>query len=201
MKKSLSLLMILSLVLFVSCSKDDDNKAGEFDGSQDSVAEFLGADLLETLLDLGLIINTGNTPPNIAGEFLMAPVILQKSNVQGDYPGMSFPDYQMKFMNQIGLNVDFSGFHTTGVQRDIGDGSFISGSGKGFTVFLITETDISGYKADTAMVISGTMTEDGIKDVQFALFMKDNHGNPGGVFIDNQKGRIIIDGDGLCEKI
>ncbi|HZW77351.1 MAG TPA: hypothetical protein VFF21_03475, partial [Flavobacteriaceae bacterium] len=84
---------------------------------------------------------------------------------------------------------------------DVGDGSFISGDGNKFTVYLITATESDTYRADTAIVISGKIENDGIHDIQLGFFMKDNYGNPGGNFIGNNEGRIIVDGDGLAEKI
>lgn len=198
MKKSLVYLFVLGL-LFASCSKDDDKNSNEFDGSSSSISDYVGQELLDTMIDMGLIIHRGSRPPNIEGSYMMSPAILENTNVETDVIGTVFNDQYFKFYEQNGLELMYSGYG--GSQSDVGVGSFISGDGKLFSVFLILESDIQGYKADTIFVMSGKVTDDGFVDFQMAAFMKDNHGNPGGVFIENDRGRIFVDGDGLVDKI
>jgi len=102
-------------------------------------------------------------------------------------------------MNLSTLTIDYSG--SGGSQSDDGSGSFISGSGNNFSIFLTITSEISGYEADTLYVLSGTDDGDGFIDFQLAVFMKDNFGNPGGVFIEDNKGRIFVDGDNFVEQL
>lgn len=199
MKKYFSFILLFSF-LFFGCSKDDDGGSNSFDGSINSISNFVGSDILDTMIDLGMNINSGDNPPNIVGEYLSSPNVLENSNVPSDWPGRVFSDYQSEFSNQQGLQIDFSGFHPTGNQIDEGYGSFISGDGNLFSVFLITETEIRDSKADTVIVYSGEISPDGIYSYQRAIFMKDNHGNST-VFLENGQGRILVDEDGLAERI
>lgn len=198
MKRVLSYVLVLSL-FFVACSKDDDGKATGFDGSMNSISDFIGQDLLDVMIDLGLVIHEGSKPPVIEGEYVVAPCILDASNVEIDVIGTVFADQYLKLYNQRGLEVMYSAQGAS--QTDEGTGSFISGGGDYFSIFLITTSEIAGYQADTAYVLSGKKTVNGFEEFQMAAFMKNNHGNPGGVFIADGKGRIFIDGDGVVEKI
>ncbi|HZW76688.1 MAG TPA: hypothetical protein VFF21_00120, partial [Flavobacteriaceae bacterium] len=161
--KKILFLFVMSAALLTSCSKDDkpaDNE--QFDGSMDSVSNFLGEELLAALVDLGFNVNAGNRPPSVEGHFEISPCVLESSNVPGDWPGYTFDDYRIKFSNQDGLKVDYDGKHVNVSQSDVGDGSFISGDGNKFTVYLITATESDTYRADTAIVISGKIENDGI---------------------------------------
>jgi|SRR5690554_19569 len=199
--KKYYLLILVASFLFVGCSKDDDGGSNtQFDGSISAISDFLGTDTFEIMVGLGMTINSGDNPPNIEGTYLSSPNILENSNIETDYPGRVFLDYQSEFTNQKGLLIDFSGLHLPGgSQVDVGNGAFISGEGNLFSVFLITETEIQGDKADTVIVYSGEISPDGIYSYQRGFFMKNNYGSE--VFIDNGKGRILNDEDGLAERI
>ena len=81
-------------------------------------------------------------------------------------------------------------------------GSYISGVGNDFTVYvLIDVTDEKDHTYTTTQVFSGTWTEDGIKDLQLSIFMVDDKGDPNDEYIENGEGRLIEDGDGFSEKI
>src|SRR5690606_41951598 len=93
--------VIFALMLetvFSSCQKEEEPDP-KFTGSLDEIEEFLTPELTQIMLDLGLEINTGNTPPNIEGSYL-GEVLLMDSNVPGDKIGNRFSDVVMKFENQ-----------------------------------------------------------------------------------------------------
>lgn len=199
--KKIKFLLICSLVLsLASCSSDDDSDGG-FDGSTGDIQDFVGPELYDIMTDLGLTIHTGNTPPTLQGGYYMEPCILSASNVESDNIGSTFAaqTFYLTNMNLSTLTIDYSG--SGGSQSDDGSGSFISGSGNNFSIFLTITSEISGYEADTLYVLSGTDDGDGFIDFQLAVFMKDNFGNPGGVFIEDNKGRIFVDGDNFVEQL
>jgi hypothetical protein len=78
-----------------------------------------------------------------------------------------------------------------------GKGAFISGSGNNFSVFMQVTYTASGQSADMVEIFSGTMTSTGIKDLYDGLFMVDDHGDPGNLWIANGQGRIFYDSDGM----
>ena len=115
--------------------------------------------------------------------------------------GQAFAPYAATFSNQNSseLTLDFMG--QGGSQIDEGTGSFVSGDGAEFTVLLklVSQSDGS-VEVDTAFAISGTMAEDGIVDMQIAVLMLDNKGNPDGNYIYNNQGRVLFDSDGFSPR-
>lgn len=200
-KTNIKVVAIALVLAFTSCSKGDLDDNTGFNGSIASIEDFYTPELVKVLDSLGFIINTGNKPPLLEGIYHAAPLILQSSSVQGDNLGSRFYDYEITFSNQDNgnLTIDFLG--DQGIEIDNGSGSFISGEGNSFSVFLITNTEISNYSADSAISLSGTLVEDGIENLQVAYLMLDNNENQGGVFIPNNTGRVLFDSDGFSEKI
>ena len=64
MKKTIQLQLILFVFALVSCADDVDG-VKEFDGSLTSVEDFLSPKSVEAMKQLGFVIHTGDTPPNI----------------------------------------------------------------------------------------------------------------------------------------
>lgn len=195
MKRYLSFIFIAA-ILFVGCSKDDD---GGFDGSSTAISNFVGQEILDEMTSLGMIIHSGNKPPNIEGKYLMSTVILQSSNVPTDRLGMPFNDLLLEFTNQKGLEITFKGQETGA--SSVGKGSFISGTGDHFSVFLdiINKREGDPEEMEEIYVFSGRISPEGIHDLQLALFMVENNGNIG--VMANGQGRIFKDEDGLSERL
>ena len=184
-----------------SCKKDKGENDTGFDGSLNDIENFYNSDVVDALIDLGLDINTGANPPNIEGLFNATPFILQASSVDGDSPGSQFPDLSMIFSNQDNesLTIDFNG--ANGPESYDGDGSFISGEGDSFSVFLTVDVTLNGNVAETTFAISGSIAEGGLGDIQVALIMIDDGGDPDGAFIENNTGRLLYDSDGFSEEL
>jgi hypothetical protein len=199
MKRLLFVLLTVSPFLLFNCSNnDDDNNQDEgFDGSIEDIRDFYNDDLVDALEDLGFNLNTGNNPPNIEGVYFLSPLLLEASSVTGDIVGMPFNDYTITFSNQNNSALTIDYFGDQGNQIDQGSGSFISGDDDNFTVLLITtSTDESNNTtADSAISISGVLTDGGIENIQMAFMMLDNKGNPNGEWIPNNTGRIAYDSD------
>lgn len=201
--KKISLLKIFVLLLIVSCSND--NEQEQFDGSQASLEDLFSVEVVQTLEELNFTINEGIDPPNLEGTILISPLILTASNIPQDEIGRIYNDQRYTFFNQNNSEntIDLTGESLSGstVSSEIeGNGSFISGSGNNFSVFFIVTSERvqNGAMADSAYSISGTITDEGIIDLEFALIMLDNRGNSD-QFIANGDGRNFIDQDGLSE--
>ncbi len=171
-----------------------------FDGTENSVSDFYTPEHLAALDSLGITLNFGGNPPDLEGSYVFSPVILENSTVPGDIIGARFQDYLATISNQnnADLTLDFAG--QQGVQQDNGEGSFVSGDGSSFTIYLKTTTLIGSFPAESTITISGKVVADGFEDVQLAFLMLDNNGNVQGVYIGNNTGRLAIDSDGFSPR-
>ena len=195
MKKTI-LLGLLITGFLASCSKDDDKNAPiKFDGSETAIREFVTPALVDSMRSLGMAINSGNTPPQIGGNYHIVP-ILQASNRPSDAIGSYFEEYDCHFRNQKNdnLTVDFS--YEGPTEQGLSTESFISGSGNKFSAYLKANSTISGLTAQSVIVVSGEISEAGIMTYQMAVFMLDNGGN-NTIFIENREGRIFNDSNNL----
>ncbi|MER3374842.1 MAG: hypothetical protein RIM83_09440 [Allomuricauda sp.] len=197
---------ILAVYLIWGCSQDDSSSVPEVSpqGTVQELRSYYSDSFVDAMLALGFNLSLGNTPPNIEGEFEVSPFILQKSSVVKDSNliGNQYSTYTLEFSNQDNdlLTVDLKG--SQGSLMDVGDGSFVVGSNNAFAVYTkTTTTDNDGtYPRETAIAISGTLTPNGIENLQFYGAMLDDNGDPDDRLIENNTGRLFIDGDGLSSK-
>ncbi|MGB5819971.1 MAG: hypothetical protein WBG90_10850 [Saonia sp.] len=199
--------MVVFIITTVACSKDDDGNeiaVLNSEGSMEEVRNFYNDSFVDTMVSLGFKVNVGNTPPSLGGTYLINPFVLENSNIPSDSDnlGEDRGEYLTTFSNQNNdnLTIDFSGVSGSGGQTDEGNGSFVTGANGTFTVYAKTTTQLGSAPATTAVVISGVITSSGIENVQFFGAMLDDNGDPQGVYISNNSGRIFIDGDGLASK-
>ena len=162
------------------------------------------------MINQGMPINGGNKPPTIEGTYIATPFELVSTTVPDDPEEHVFSDFIVTFKNfnarKLTLELDYENGPETGT----GLASFVVGEDNKFSMFCeIKSTQLLLFKAEAIMVISGTLTENGIEDFYLANFMIDNHGNTVpfgiidddlGVWIPNGTGRVIYDSDGIAEK-
>jgi hypothetical protein len=193
MKKALfGLMMILSVLTLVltSCKKEDDELSKD-------IQNFVSDEVLDQIMDMGMVINKGIDPPDMEGEYLASPYELIGTTVADDYSlGTIFADYYFRLYDQDNADLTIKLDYYNGGEEGSGLGGFIAGNGKKFSVFIEVESEYSGYEATLLHVISGTMGNDGIEDFYFTNYMLDNNDNEGGVWIENDEGRVLIDSDG-----
>lgn len=188
------LLLLIFIFSFTSCSKEDE----EFDGSKAAIEDYIGADIVDKMEDFGLRFNTGDNPPDVTGEFYADYLEILKSDVPSDEPGNGIYPQTFRFYEQSGLSVKYSGSGME--QSDEGSGAILSGSSNKFTAVLKLKSTIQGYTVESAYVITGTMTQEGILDYQMAAT---NLGDdaPEGVVIPEGATRVIHDSDDLAERL
>src|SRR5690606_6388745 len=171
--------------------------------------DFLSQDAYNSLLDLGIPINTGSTPPNVEGAFRMTPYILESSNVENENfeIGDLFADNKFYFSNQnfetLSINFYKETINENGViiSTEAGLESFISGSGDKFTIFVKTEGFSEGSSGQVHFIngvaVSGTLTTDGVQDMKHAFVIIEKTGDVNDKFIDEGEGRLFEDADGF----
>lgn len=166
--------------------------------------DFIPDEILEAIEENGQVIYEGFDPPALEGKYLLSPSILQHSNFDDLYvPGHQFFDVIVEFRefnpNDLTIKVSIS---DGGTITGEGFGSFVSGDGDNFTVYVKLDLEDSfGHKLLQADVYSGTLEPDGIRNFQRSLFMIDDFGDPSEMYIENGHGRLFEDGDGFSEEI
>lgn len=195
---------VLTSILLVSvsgCGSDDDDNKPADDLSED-ITNLVPAALLTEMKSQGMPIHGGLTPPDLTGTFRASPLELKSSNIEDDpyQPGHIFTDYVITFFDQDNEDLTVKVNYENTPESGEGIGSFISGTGDKFSVFAEINASANGDDARMIQVTSGTMTNTGIKDLYYSLFMLDNGDNASGYWINDGSGRISADEDGFSEK-
>lgn len=147
-------------------------------------------------------IYDGKNPPNVEGCYLIEPfetVYCEDYGNGGFEPGRLMVPYyinltsQNKETNTINMEECSSDFDTYA----IGEGAFISGEGKNFTIFFNTTGTSSGIYYKTALLISGTKATDGIKNLKYAFVMVEKGDDPEGIKMKEGVFRVFQDKDGM----
>lgn len=168
-------------------------------GKYERIDQVVPSDIREQM-EPYIDIYDGNNPPNIEGEYIASPWELVYSS-HGYSPGDIFADRYFKFYNQNLHNntLDYKGKQAS--SEDTGTGAFISGEGNNFSVFFNTEgvTHYSEYDINTktALIVSGTLAEGGISNLQYAFVMVDKSDDPNHHVIDVGVFRVFHDQDGF----
>ena len=143
-------------------------------------------------------IYNGVNPPNIEGTYLASPIAAVYCG-DGRYDPGDRTAYPLTFyfynQNMVNNTLDYQSKEGS-VASFSGNGVFISGSGNNFTIFFNATGVDHGVKATTATIVSGTKTEEGIKDLYYvhAMVEKDD---PSGILMNEGVVRIFKDEDGL----
>lgn len=143
----------------------------------------------------------GINPPIVEGEYIMSPSVAVYCEDDGYDPGDVVKDYYLHFYNQNITNntLDYEGKHVDSDSYEFGQGAFISGYGDNFSAFFNTDGATDGIKTKTALIISGTKTSSGIKDLYYAFVMVEKGPDPDDELMDEGVFRVFKDGDGLAE--
>ncbi|MCR8872945.1 fimbrillin family protein [Phocaeicola barnesiae] len=144
-----------------------------------------------------ITIYNGVNPPNVEGVYFIDPFDLVYS--EDGYDSDNWASYYIKFSNQnMTYNtIDYAEVATSGTAESTGKGAFISGSGNNFTAYFNTEGTSKDIYTKTALVISGTKTSSGIKNLYYAFILVEKGYDPDGILMDEGYFRVFKDEDGL----
>ncbi|MFO7617256.1 MAG: hypothetical protein R6V75_08385 [Bacteroidales bacterium] len=202
MKKSGSLgvaaVSVLILLVAGSCNLFPDYPRS---GLTEEIREMVPDSVLSTLGSLKMPLNLGDTPPDIEGTFLASPFVLNASNRKGDLPGQVFSNYQVTFYEIADAEPRLKMNYTNGPESGYGVESLISGKNQDFTVFARLVANYNGYPADLLHIVSGTLVENGVRDLFFASVVMNNFDNPGRVWLENGQCRVCFDSDSFSPMI
>lgn len=148
-------------------------------------------------------IYDGVHPPKIEGVFKIKPMVAVYCEDGGYSPGQVYGTNVITFANQdMEKNtVDFSHYFEGKNEKGSAPGSFVSGYDNHFTAFSINEGITNGVNTKSAVFVSGTITDDGIKDAYYGLLMLDKGPDPYGRVMKVGYYRIYKDRDGLSEPV
>jgi hypothetical protein len=197
MKKYLFMMMAaVTMVAFVACGDDNKEDDEPITVKDSRITQVIPNQYLKEL-QKHMAIYDGVNPPNVEGVYLIAPALLHYDsyNAQGVD---SFSNTYIEFYAQDMANKTLRTREQGGNDAQ-GTGSFISGEGNDFTVFLNNTGNDKGISFKTATVISGTVTSKGIKNLYYGFLMLEKGDDPEGRVMDPGRYRIIKDGDGLSE--
>lgn len=153
-------------------------------------------------LDDHMPIYNGVNPPNVEGVYYIDPfvaVYCEDYGNGGDEPGHIVYSQVIRFSNQ---NDDYNTLDYEDRSNDgaigEGKGAFVSGTGDNFTAFFNTSrTESDGVTTSkTALVISGTKTSSGIKNLYYAFVMVEKY-DPYEELMEEGVFRVFKDEDGL----
>lgn len=202
MKKTFKLLavgLLVSGLLFnSSCSKDK-----EAEELSQKIQNIIPEETVKELEAKGLKINRGNKPPIVEGIFEVSPFELSVPYGPEDsfQKGQIINSYRYKFYDQKNeeIIIDYKQFGTN--DQGNGMGSFISGNGKKFSIFTELKGNTGNVSYTHVTIISGEITEDGIKDFQYGFIMADKKDDDRNNYMEIGQSRIWIDGDFITEKV
>jgi len=195
------LIMSLAALLFISSCDKDGNAIDDEKIQTERIEDIIPKQYLDTLAKLNFKINKGVKPPILKGRYAIQPHKLDTSNIASDVPGYVFSDAIVSLYGQN--NEDFSikllGENFLNL-RDTSISTAISGSGNDFTIYGKVKSNNGQAYAITAILISGTLEGENLKNLQTGIIMiDDSHG--AGVFIKNGQARVAFDSDFISEKI
>ncbi|PVW14539.1 hypothetical protein [Marixanthomonas spongiae] len=219
MKKSyIYITLFISLLGLASCDVEseasflEDGEDLGFTGTEDDIIDFLTEDAYQGLLDLGITVNTGNTPPEVEGTYLMSPFTLKATNIPGDgyETGDVFLDKLISLFGQDNesLKIEYSGSQIdsdgNSVSTETGVESYITGSGNNFTIIVKTSGTSPGSSGPVTFIngiaISGSIGQNGIIDAEYGLIIIEKNDDVNDEYIDEGEGRLFEDLDGLSNR-
>lgn len=164
------------------------------------MADILPADVRKKM-EQYMPINNGIHPPKVDGTFKVNPFECVFCEDGTFSKGYNYGTDIVRFSNQNMTNntLDYDHYFTNKDESGSGPGCFISGDGNYFTAYFIVEGSTHGVYTKSAHIISGTVTESGIKDFYRGLVMLDKGNDPNGYVMKVGYFRVWKDGDALSE--
>ncbi|WP_281233347.1 hypothetical protein [Flavobacterium gelatinilyticum] len=201
-------LLVLSIVFgAVSCSSNDTNEEENTNVSEQELYDsYVDAAMQKSINELGITIHKGNKPPTVEGVYAIEPFFCENSNFTDPAKGSNFGASTLTLSNQntARLSIDLKNLlvYLNGNRNETweGLGSFISGEGNKFSIFLHSngEIDYGTYiaKYQNLIILSGELdVQDnsikGIKNLQMASIMHDDYKDPNNSLIEIGQGRLF----------
>ena len=212
MKNQFTLALLLGLVLLItSCGKKDDSSPAPGGNFSNNILRLVPQETIDKVRALGITVNDGQTPPNVEGIYLISRNYMTKSTVPDEkVEADGFTDLKIKIYNQnstaltASLDTKSIDFKTGNiVATSTGQGTYLAGNGNFFSLFVVQETTrtSNNSRSQTLELYSGEITTTGIRNLESALFMLNDYGDPNNDLIPIDTGRAFKDKDGSSERV
>jgi len=201
--KTINFLFGLSMLSMVACKKEKDPTEDE-PGSNKKLTEIVAQAYLDEAKKMGFTVHTGNNPPDIGGEYLLAPWRFDAHNDPSTY-GEPGSVHQGGFRLQVlyeqsggEIWVNFNGYFQG--DSDLSK-PFIIGSGNNFTICRHrygTGGTGANFGFPFVFLVSGTKDGNELKNVKMATIRLKSE-SP--YAVDEKVGQITIysDADGVSQ--
>ncbi|GAB3420569.1 hypothetical protein GCM10027516_17240 [Niabella aquatica] len=184
--------------MIAGCKKESAKKA---ETQQEKIEEIIPGKYLNVLKEMGMPIHAGATPPDITGIYLANPWLLQKTNIEGDFPpGYRYNDNRFGFSEQNVNDFSIQAAISGGGAATYSEKAVISGSGNNFTVYVMTTGSSSINSGVYAILYSGTLEGNAIKSLKEAFICVYNSNNASQV-IKEGNARIKYDENNISERV
>ncbi len=160
---------------------DDEEEEEEEEEEPESISDIIDEEALDELEDKGMTINKGTDPPDIEGEYLVDDLYIVYDSKQPPHyfdPGYAIEDYIYTFYDQL-PDLSLKGAYKVINNPKIygqGNAAFISGKGDDFTIYLRTESRVTGKPLKLIQIISGTKVPGGIDNFKITLIIMGKEG-------------------------
>lgn len=206
MKTTFNLFILFIILSTTACSSNDVNENETSSPEKNLYDYYVDSNMQKSIDQLGIIIHKGNTPPNVEGIYSIDPFRCTMSNFNDSLLGVNLGASTLTLSNQntANLSVDFKNFtiYSYDAKNETwqGKGSFISGEGNKFSIFLHSkgELDYGTYVTyyQNLIILSGELDVQndkikGIKNLQLASIMSDDYLDPYNTLIAIGQGRLF----------
>ncbi|MBQ9215623.1 MAG: hypothetical protein IJ159_02575 [Prevotella sp.] len=190
-------MMLPSALVLNACGDDDDDNGDS--GTIDTRLEKVIPNEYRKQMEKYMTIYDGVNPPNVEGIYVMSKGV-NVYDSEGYYdPGDEVTDTYMNLSNQNMTNntIDYKERQGSDTSQT-GNGAFISGEGNNFSIYFNTSGNSHGVTFKLALVVSGTKTSDGIRNLFYAFVMTEKGADPDKKVMAEGGFRVFKDGDGLA---
>jgi hypothetical protein len=201
MKTQSTFYAFLILFFFLACAENEDIDTPKTDdGIQERIAAVVSPQNQDIFKDLGLNINSGTNPPNIAGHYRIKNKTLQATTQSGgNQTGHVFPDAGIRFFDQVSENVKIQGVRLIGEELTANN-AIITGSGNNFSVFAKGTARNGSNAAVFDIIISGTKDGNNLRNLKIA-YINTNNSSGGNTFVPQGTAQLVTDGGSVSEAI
>jgi hypothetical protein len=204
-------LVIIPAAFFASCGKKNEKTStvGALGANYpNGLNSFMTPAILDTLKSHGMAIHAGLTPPSANGIYLFSPDSCTFDNSGENAAGTLFDAYLFQFSNQNSTagTIDFAYTDSDNPGSEVGFGynaTYISGTSGSFTIYAqVKDTLSTGDETVITLadeVVSGTIVQGGIQNMQLGLYSAQKSGDPNNEAVPVGTTRVFLDEDGFSQ--